>query len=331
MYNFNDANLQINKEEILKYVTELQIFERYCTNFNTLDSSFKSEFYKDNNPSCRIIISGSGIPYYKDFGNGEYFLAFDYVSRKYNSNYHETCNIIANDFNLKKIDVNISPQLLLNIEEKPKLIKIKSDIKVFTKPFDIIDYNYWNQYGISLQTLEFYNVKACSHVFLTKGDNHYVFEYKKDKPLYSYRFFKNNTEYFKIYNPYSDTKEGKWLSNVGSDCLQGYDQLDPYNDILILTKSLKDVMSYRELDYNAVGLQAETNKLSDKSFEELSDRFNKIIINFDNDNQGHISTLEYCEKYKLDYFYIEETKDISDYISKFGIEKAKQLIKNKLI
>ena len=98
MFNFDSASLQINKDEILKYITELQILERYCSNYNGIDTSFKSEFYSDKNGSCRIIISASGIPYYKDYGNGDYFLAFDYVSRKYGSNYHETCNIIANDF-----------------------------------------------------------------------------------------------------------------------------------------------------------------------------------------------------------------------------------------
>ena len=106
MFNFETASLDITKDEILKYITELQILERYCANFKSLDSSFKSEFYNDTNPSCRIVVSASGIPYYKDYGNGDYFLAFDYVSRKYGANYHETCNIIANDFGLKRTNLN---------------------------------------------------------------------------------------------------------------------------------------------------------------------------------------------------------------------------------
>ena len=328
MFDFNTASLQITKEEILKYITELQILKRYCSNYKNFNNSFKSEFYNDTNASCKLVISANGIPYYKDYGNGDYFLAFDYVSRKYRSNYHETCNIISNDFGIKRGNVKIVPELLLN-EDTPKLIKIKSIIKPYIKSFNIIDLNYWSQYGISLNTLNHFNVKACSHVSLIKGYNHFLFEYTKSNPLYSYRFFKNNNEQFKIYNPFG-TKETKWLSNVGADCLQGYDQLPELGNLLILTKSLKDVMSLYELGYNAIGLQAETNKLSDKSYKELSNRFKEIIILFDNDEQGRISTGEFFMKYELKFFFIDDTKDISDYIKMYNIKKAKIILKNKI-
>ena len=330
MFNFDSASLQITKDEILKYITELQILERYCTNYKEINSSFKSEFYSDKNASCRILISGNGIPYYKDYGNGDYFLAFDYVSRKYGSNYHETCNIIANDFGLKRTNLNVTPQLLLS-NDTPKLIKTKSNIQVIVKPFNLIDYDYWLQYGISLQTLQFFNVKAVSHVYLVKGDKHYVFEYKNSSPLYSYKFFKNSTEYLKIYNPYSITKEGKWLSNVGSDCLQGYDQLPAMGDILFITKSLKDVMVFYELGYFAVGLQAETNKLSKKSYNELTKRFKRVILVLDRDNQGYTSTGDFLLEYDIEFFFINSQKDISDYSKKYGSDRAKKLIKKKLL
>ena len=330
MFNFDSASLQITKDEILKYITELQILERYCSNYKSLDSSFKSEFYSDKNGSCRIIISASGIPYYKDYGNGDYFLAFDYVSRKYGSNYHETCNIIANDFGLKSTNFKVTPQLLL-ANDVPKLVKIKSNIQVVIRPFNLLDYYYWNQFNISLATLQFFNVKACKNVYLVKGDKHYVFNHKNDNPLYSYKFFKNNTEYLKIYSPYSATKEGKWLSNVGADCLQGYDQLPEVVDILFITKSLKDVMTFYELGYSSVGLQAETNKLSKKSYNELVKRFKRVILVLDRDDQGYTSTGDFLLEYDIEFFFIDKEKDVSDYIKKYGLKKAEKLIKNKLL
>ena len=329
MFNFDSASLQITKDEILKYITELQILERYCSNYKSLDSSFKSEFYTDKNGSCRIVISASGIPYYTDYGNGDYFLAFDYVSKKYGSNYHETCNIIANDFGLKSTNFKVTPQLLL-ANDVPKLVKIKSNIQVVIRPFNLLDYYYWNQFNISLATLQFFNVKACKNVYLVKGDKHYVFNHKNDNPLYSYKFFKNNTEYLKIYSPYSATKEGKWLSNVGADCLQGYDQLPETGDILFITKSLKDVMTFYELGYSAVGLQAETNKLSKKSYNELVKRFKRVILVLDRDDQGYTSTGDFLLEYDIEFFFIDDEKDISDYIKKYKYKKAFNLIKKKL-
>jgi hypothetical protein len=334
MFNFDNASLQIDKSQILKYITELQIFERYCLNYNGINSSFKSEFYHDTKPSCRIIISASGIPYYKDFGSGDYFTAFEYVSRKYGSNYHETCNIIANDFGLKKIKLNVSPQLLINNKDVtlPKLTKVKSELQVIPQPFNIHDCNYWKQYEISLQTLDFFNVKACSNVLLKKDDKYFHFEYKKTNPIYSYRFYKNNKEYFKIYFPLANPENQiKWLSTVGSDCLQGYDQLPDHGDILLITKSLKDVMCFYELGIFAVGLQAETNKMSKKSFEELSQRFKRLVLVLDNDHQGRTSTGDFILEYDIEFFFIDNAKDISDYIKAFGLKKAKKLIKNKLL
>jgi hypothetical protein len=138
-------------------------------------------------------------------------------------------------------------------------------------------------------------------------------------------------EYFKIYNPYSITKEGKWLSNVGSDCLQGYDQLPETGDLLIITKSLKDVLCFYEMGISAVGLQAETNKMSKKSFDELSKRFKRLVLLLDNDDQGYTSTCEFLLTYDIEFFFIPNEKDISDYIKKYNLEKAKKLIKKKLL
>jgi hypothetical protein len=331
MFDFNNASLHITKNEILKYITELQILERYCNNYKSKDSSFQSEFYNDKNPSCRIVISASGIPYYRDYGNGDYFTAFDYVSKKYGSNYHETCNIIANDFNIKSYQLSMSPKLLLNNEDSYKPVKIKSNIKPLIQPFNITDYNYWIQFGLTFDVLNYFNVKSCSHVLLNKGENHYTFEYKKNNPIYSYRFFKQDVEYFKIYFPMSSKKELKWLSNVGPECLQGYDQLPDSGNLLILTKSLKDVMCYYILGIPAIALQAETNKISDKSYTELCKRFKRIIVNFDDDEQGRISTGDFVSTYDLEFYFIDSEKDLSDYIKKHGLEKAELMIKNKIL
>lgn len=329
MFNFEDASLHIGMPEIFKYVTPLQIFERYCSNYSTLEAKFNSEFYNDKNPACKIIISGGGVPYYKDFGNGDYFTCFEYVSKKYGSNYHETCNIIANDFGLRKSNFSVSPQLIL-ANDIPKPIKIKSNIQVVIKPFSITDYNYWDQYGISLLTLQFFNVKACSHVYLRKSDKHYIFEYKDSTPLYSYKFFKNDAEYLKVYSPNSPTKEGKWLSNVGSDCLQGYDQLPKTGELLFITKSMKDVLCLYEMGYSAVGLQAETNKLSKKSYTELSKRFKRIILLLDNDDQGRTSTGDFILEYDIEFFFVDKAKDISDYTKEFGLKESHKFIQKNI-
>ena len=71
---------------------------------------------------------------------------------------------------------------------------------------------------------------------------------------------------------------------------------------------------------------------SDKKYKELNSRFKNIILNLDNDDTG----IKFSKKWKDIYsdiklFFIPEkskTKDISDYIEKYGLEKTKKLLIN---
>lgn len=330
MFNFDDASIPITIDEIKSKVTDYNIFKKYCLNFEEVDKSFLSEFYTDTKASCRVLCSTSGSLYYKDFGTGDYYTPFDYVKYKYScANIHEVCNIIANDFGLKKIKLNMSPKLLVinDLEdERPKFVKKQTNIKIAKKSFNLIDANYWNSYGISLETLGKFNVFSCSHVFVEKDGNNWIVESTKTNPIYAYEF----NGLYKIYRPLAPRKEDKWLTNAGSNILQGYLQLPKNGELLILTKSLKDVLVYFEFGYFAIALQAETNELSKELFDELSLRFKKIIINYDNDSQGIISSEKLSKQYNLDLFYIEEAKDLSDKVKNEGFKQVKQYI-NKIL
>ena len=331
MFNFNDAYIPITIDEIKSKVTDYDIFKRYCLNFEELDRSFLSEFYNDTKPSCRIVVSSTGSLYYNDWGNGDYFKAFDYVMYKYSCSLHEVCNIIANDFGLKKVQLNMNPKLLVanNLEnEKPVFIKSKTIIKIVKKPFNLTDANYWNSYGISLETLIKFNIFSCSHVFVEKNGNHWVIESTKTNPVYAYEF----NGLYKIYRPLGK-KEEKWLTNAGSDILQGYDQLPEFGDLLIITKSLKDVLCLHEMGYPSTALQAETNMLSEETYNNLKTRFKRIISLYDNDIAGEVGAKKLLDNYNIISIFIPkktDCKDISDYVNYNNLNLGKLLIE-KLI
>lgn len=331
MFNFNDAYIPITIDEIKSKVTDYDIFKRYCLNFEELDRSFLSEFYNDTKPSCRIVVSSTGSLYYNDWGNGDYFKAFDYVMYKYSCSLHEVCNIIANDFGLKKVQLNMNPKLLVanDLEnEKPVFIKSKTIIKIVKKPFNLTDANYWNSYGISLETLIKFNIFSCSHVFVEKNGNHWVIESTKTNPIYAYEF----NGLYKIYRPLGK-KEEKWLTNAGSDILQGYNQLPEFGDVLIITKSLKDVLCLHEMGYPSTALQAETNILSEETYNNLKTRFKRIISLYDNDIAGEVGAKKLLDNYNIISIFIPkktDCKDISDYVNYNNLNLGKLLIE-KLI
>ena len=80
-----------------------------------------------------------------------------------------------------------------------------------------------------------------------------------------------------------------------------------------------------ELGYTAVALQSENDKLNYKIFNNLSERFKKIVILFDNDEPGKESAAKLASEYNIEYCFIDSSiyelynvKDISDYIHIFG-------------
>ena len=335
MLDFNDAQISLTADDILQKISEYDIFKFYCKNFIDIDKSFCSDLRIDNNPGCRIYLNSNNQLKYKDFASGDNYNCWNYVMNKFNCTYYEALNIISNDFNLSSIKTNIEPRLILtNDEFKTKIASIpkeKSTITIVEQPWGITDYNYWNQFGITFDILDEYNVFSAKYVYLNKGNRRLTFEYKKSNPCYAYRFTGEGRYSYKIYFPNHPDKKYKWLFSGGSSSdIEGYDQLPLNGNILILTKSLKDCMCYRVLGYSAISLQGEGNKLEQSLVDKLLKRFDKIIINYDCDSRGILETNKLVEQYKFNCFYIDKHKDLSDYIKNEGLDRAKILIDGKI-
>lgn len=330
MFNLKDAYSNITLDDIFSKISEYELWKYYCHSFEEFDKSFKSEFYDDSNPGCRIYKSGNNRLRYKDFGTGDNYGVIEYIQKKYNCTFAECLNIIANDFKLQHGQLLINRQQKIIQLDETITIRPKTRIDIISQPFTITDFNYWNQYEIPLTLLEEYNVFSCKFVALIKGDKITNFTYSNSNPIYAYRFVNNGEYSYKIYFPYAE-KKYKWLFNGGSaEDIEGYDQLSLNGSTLILTKSLKDCISYRLLGYDAISLQGETNKLDSSFVAKLLKRFDNIIVNYDNDNEGIRGSKRLEVQYGFKHFFIDEAKDLSDYIKQFGLTNAKQQIDEKI-
>ncbi len=335
MFNADHINVDLKITDITNHLSEYDIFKKYCRNFDELNKSFCSEFYNDTRPSCRIKQNHNNKLNYVDYGNGDALGCFDYVMKKYFCTLSEALNIVANDFGLLKIRLKDKPKFILGEEHNYEAkAKPKSTITIESRDWNEVDFKYWNRFYIPFSLLDEYNVIPCQHVYLHKGDRTIVFTYSESNPIYAYRFESEGKYSYKIYFPLAKDKARKWLFSGGlASDIEGYDQLDLHGDKLILTKSLKDCMSYRLLGYNAISLQGEANKLDNELVHKLLKRFNKIIINYDNDEQGIKSSQKLVRQYGFDNFIIPPEsgfKDLSEYIETNGLEKGKMLL-NELI
>jgi DNA primase len=149
---------------------------------------------------------------------------------------------------------------------------------------------------------------------------------------YAYQVF----DKFQIYSPKANRKN-KFRNSTTIFDIHGLEQLPKYGRLLIITKSKKDVMVLDRLGYNAIAPCGENTPIPSSIIQNLKERFNKIIILYDNDEPGMNGAKKLANEYNLEYIYIPidyntmfKIKDISDYIKNYKITKTRELLK-KLI
>ena len=307
----------ISKEDILKKVSEYDIFSKYLGPFK-IGKAYKSPLREDRSPSFAVFVSSRDKALlYRDMGSGDCGDVFKFVKRKFGlTRYKDVLEKIDSDLNLASMPEQVGYSYYNN---SPLRISIKRI------DFSEADARFWGAYGISAKTLSFYNVSSISSFFI---NNIKSGTYKKNEPMYAYKVFNK----FKIYRPLSD-KSIKWRGNLGSLDIQGFEQLPEKGNLLIITKSLKDVMVLYELGYNSIAPASESTIIPEIAMGNIKKRFKKIVVFYDRDATGMKFARKMVNQYSLDFMFIDkkhETKDISDFVKKFGIKKAKLFMKSKL-
>tara|TARA_R110000772_G_scaffold82292_6_gene174601 strand:+ start:1226 stop:2356 length:1131 start_codon:yes stop_codon:yes gene_type:complete len=298
----------IDKQYILKHVSEEEIYKRY---FN-LDVSFEggakfcSPLRGDRNPTCNFFRHRkSGEIYLKDHAGHFVGNCFDALMVYYGCTFMKSLLIIADDFELIKTNVKRQPIKNELIERE------KSDIKFRKRNWNQEDNDYWKSYGISEELLNYFNVCAVQNVFL---NGNLMYTYHKTNPAYAYVFGDDD---IKIYFP--KKKEYRFICNTSAT--QGYKQLPEKGKTLIITKSMKDILVLYNLGYSAISLQSETQCISEAQYEEFKDRFDNIYSFYDFDLTGIRSANKMRKLYGIPALFLTNgrfgkenfcAKDVSD-------------------
>lgn len=329
MLDFSKADIMLDLDEVKSKVSDLEIFKRYCFNFKEINKDFLSEFYEDKRPSCRIYRNSNNELRYKDFGTGEYYSSFGYVMRKYYCTINEAINIISNDFKLKEVKIDIKPKVIASNDIiNTTILNNRSKIEIVPQPYTLEDRKVWRRFKIPLYYLQEYDILSCSAFYLIKDNKTILFERKKGNPIYAITLYDINNEFagYKIYKPLETNKRYKWLNTGDNKIVLGLNKLPKNGDLLILTKSIKDVISYRILGYSAISLQNEGTILDDTIKNALLKRFKAIIANFDNDKMGYIA----AKRSGLKSFIIDDYKDLSDFMVDHTLKETKKMINEKI-
>jgi DNA primase len=153
------------------------------------------------------------------------------------------------------------------------------------------------------------------------------------RPIFGYYRGKNEnkTELWRIYSPNHKSKEPKFISNWKSVLIQGAKQLPKEGDLLVITKSMKDVMCLYSLGITAIAPNSENLFLTDTQYEKLKKRFKKIVLFYDSDYAGIKNMNRIRKQFNVDCIWIPrkyKAKDISDFYKMYGKDKTINLLKN---
>ena len=307
----------ITLDYILSKVTEYDIYARYIGQFK-IGFIYNSPFREDKNPSFGIFRSRkSGKLLFKDHGNGECGDVIKFVELYTGlTNYNDILNRIITDMSITN---NTKLKSIKQYESKDTVIG------VVRQDWTDVDKQYWSQFGITKETLIKFNVSSIKY-YLCDGIVKGI--YKDNNPMYAYKVY----DHFKIYRPLAD-KYTKWRNNLAPYDIQGYEQLPEKGDLLIITKSLKDVMCLYEMGYTAISPSSESTFLTPDIIDALKLRFKRILICFDRDISGVKNMRKISLKTGLKGFLVHKkwkAKDISDAIKLNGFEVIKNWLKETL-
>ena len=300
-------------KDLLDKVDDYAIYSYYLGPFKPgklMNSPLRND---DRMPSFAIFRTKDGALLFKDHGTGVSGNALKFLKLYKNI---QTREELEREL-LRIVKANNISVSRKNTYEKTAIYE--TDIGIVRQPFTDVDKAYWKQFHISIDTLKKFNVFSIKYFLcnrVVRGT------YKEDSPMYAYKVY----DKFKIYRPLA-SKYTKWRTNLTNRHVQGLAEL-PYEggNLLIITKSLKDVMCLYEMGFNAIAASSETTFIPDDIIKSLRRKWKHIVILYDRDTTGMLKARDYSRQYKFDAIFVHKkfkSKDISDAVKNNNYDQVK--------
>ena len=289
--------------DLLDKLDDYSIYSYYLGSFKPgklMNSPLRPD---DKIPSFAIFPSKIGGLLFKDHGTGEAGNALKFI-KLYKG--IQTRDELEKE--LLRIVRRFNPTSNVATTTRTYTPREDTVIGIVRQPFTEVDKKYWKQFHISTDTLKKFNVFSIKYFLcnrVVRGT------YKEDSPMYAYKVY----DKFKIYRPLA-SKYTKWRTNLTNRHVQGLAELPQEGgNLLIITKSLKDVMCLYEMGFNAIAASSETTFIPDDILQSLRNKWKHIVIIYDRDKTGMKTARSYSKQYHLDAIFVHKkfkAKDVSD-------------------
>ena len=306
----------------LRQVPTEWIFEFYLKLSEKLvgqDIKMHSVFVKEKTPSFCVYHHALRGYKFKDFSSGKNGDAIEFV--------HQYLNLPSRGAAAMKILDDYSEFIANNktivINPVPESRYQVSDYEI--RHWNNLDQDFWTAYKISSKILSKYNVRPLKFFVLSKLDNNGNYKELRFENNYTYGYFKNDGTLYKIYQP--KNKKSKFIKV--SDYIQGSEQLPLTSKYLVITKSLKDIMTFDALNIGnieVVSPDSENSLIPDSVMQKYIKQYKKIVILFDNDEPGIEAAKLYHQKYNFPYIILPYEKDVSDTVKDRPLDATRNIV-----
>lgn len=344
----------LTKDYILSKITQEQIFEYYLQVTVRTDVLYKAPAAirpDDSNPTCSFYYSNNGKLRFRDFAGYFWGDCFDVVahvlrvSSKDKRGFGVILDQIARDFRIHKyagkgtIDTGNTFDVREVIKTKRKVL-----IQFQAREWNKKDADFWLAGNINSKLLTKGKVFPCLYIWI---NNQLIYNFLPKDPAYAYYFSPND---IKIYFPERDNY--RFISNTSY--LQGIDLIEPDN-IGLITKSYKDVLSLKSFDLQAIAPSSETVPISPSEWSQVKYYCNHWFSLMDYDRTGILMARKlrnlygiqplFFSNYKIlqkqkaflgarlanQYQSFASVKDFYDFVDNNGKEKTVELINETTI
>lgn len=317
----------IDKEFILERLSQEEIFERYLGIEIDFTELVKSPLREDSNPTCTFKRLAGGVVVFKDWSGHFSGNCFDVVVYLYECNFWDACRRIAYDFGL--VD-----KLGFEGKKRKPIVKIYEErdsatvIQVKWRAFNNLDLSYWADHCIERETMVRYCTAPVQHAWV---NGKMCYSARDEDPCYGYYFAGEYKLYFPLRTEY------RFLGNYKG--LQGYEQLPEKGKLVVVTKSLKDVMFLFQIGIAAVAPPSESSILTKDQYKDLSSRFMTVVSLYDFDLTGIRSANKMKRVFGIPRVFFTngrfgtvdyDGKDVTDIARKHGCDHADRVI-NELL
>lgn len=290
-YGYKESRIFISKEEILKRISQEEIFKMVLGYMPREHQYVYSPFRKDVIPDCYFEWYKENlylIDWAEPIAKRRHRDCFNIIQDHFGVSFYKALEIVNEHFKINLLSGHHDDSDY--VVNRRREIKVRKETKKSPKsmPFKARTFNnqgdreFWSPYQISRSDLisdqvfpiiwyKVYSKRLGSHVVIRPSTRSYLVG--------------NFNPRVKFYVPDKKGK-GKWTTNCTQNDIWGYDNLPLRGEQLIISKSYKDYRVLKNQGVNVIALQNEGILPSQEILKSLIEKFEEIIVFFDNDRQG---------------------------------------------